>query len=95
MGVHPKKISIFFPEIFCQRIDRKSQEFSATYVKPLGHDRHRKKVRVKLTPPPVRDRVKKVSATFPILEVKTYFDTQFYHILLISLMSLQNIVLIT
>ena len=39
MGVPPKKISNFFPEIFCQCIDRKSQEVSATYVKPLGHDR--------------------------------------------------------
>ena len=39
MGVPPKKISNFFPEIFCQRIDRKSQEVSATYVKPLGRDR--------------------------------------------------------
>ena len=39
MGVPPKKISIFFPEIFCQRIDRKSQKVSATYVKPLGRDR--------------------------------------------------------
>ena len=48
MGVPPKKISNFFPEIFCQRIDRKSQEVSAAYVKPVGHDRHLKKVRVKL-----------------------------------------------
>ena len=39
-GVPPKKNSNFFPEIFCQRIDRKSQEVSATYVKPLGRDRH-------------------------------------------------------
>ena len=38
-GVPPKKIPNFFPEIFCQRIDRKSQEVSATYVKPLGRDR--------------------------------------------------------
>ena len=60
MGVPPKKISNFFPEIFCQRIDRKSQEVSATYVKPLGRDRHWKKVQVKLTTPPVRDRVKKL-----------------------------------
>ena len=51
MGVPAKKISNFFPEIFCQRIDRKSQEVSATYVKPLGRDKHRKKVRVKLNPP--------------------------------------------
>ena len=43
MGVPPKKMSNFFPEIFCQRIDRKSQEFSGTYVKPLGRDRRRKK----------------------------------------------------
>ena len=28
MGVPPKKISNFFPEIFCQCIDRKSQEVS-------------------------------------------------------------------
>ena len=34
MGVPPKKISNFFPEIFCQHIDRKSQEVSATYIKP-------------------------------------------------------------
>ena len=40
MGVLPKKILNFFPEIFCQRIDRKSQEVSATYVKLLGRDRH-------------------------------------------------------
>ena len=40
MGEPPKNISNFFPEIFCQRIDRKSQEISATYVKPLGRDRH-------------------------------------------------------
>ena len=39
-GVPPKKISIFFPEIFYQLIDRKSQEFSATYAKPLGRVRH-------------------------------------------------------
>ena len=52
MGGPPKKISKNFPEIFCQHIDRKGQEFSATYFKPLGRDRHRKKVRVKLTPPP-------------------------------------------
>ena len=52
MGVPPKKISIFSPEIFCQCIDRKSQKVSATYVKPLGRDRRWKKVRVKLTPPP-------------------------------------------
>ena len=58
MGVPPKKISNFFPEIFCQRIDRKNKEASATYIKPLGRDRHRKKVQVKLTPPPLRDRVK-------------------------------------
>ena len=58
MGVPPKKILNFFPEIFCQRIDRQSQEVSATYVKPLGCDRHWKKVRVKLPPPPMRDRVK-------------------------------------
>ena len=38
-GVPPKEIPNFFPEIFCQRIDRKSQEVSATYVKPLGRDR--------------------------------------------------------
>ena len=43
MGVPPKKISNFFPEIFCQRIDRKSQEFLGTYVKSLGRERHRKK----------------------------------------------------
>ena len=36
IGVAPQKISNFFPEIFCQRIDRKSQEVSTTYVKPLG-----------------------------------------------------------
>ena len=48
-GVPPKKISIFFPEIFCQLIDRKSQEFSATYIKLLGRERNRKKVRVILT----------------------------------------------
>ena len=40
IGVPPKKISNFFPEIFCQHIDRKSQEVSATYVKPLGRERH-------------------------------------------------------
>ena len=57
-GGTPKKFSIFSPEIFCQRIDMKSQEFSATYVKPLGRERHRKKVQVKLTSPPLRDRVK-------------------------------------
>ena len=40
-GGYPlKKISNFFTEIFCQRIDRKSQEVSATYVKPLGRERH-------------------------------------------------------
>ena len=38
-GVPPQKFQIFPPEIFCQRIDRKSQEVSATYVKPLGRDR--------------------------------------------------------
>ena len=38
-GYPPKKFQ-FFPEIFCQCIDRKSQEVSATYVKPLGRDRH-------------------------------------------------------
>ena len=52
MGVPPKKFNFFFPEIFCQHKDRKRQEFSATFVKPLGRDRHRKKVRVKLTLPP-------------------------------------------
>ena len=39
MGVPPQKFSIFFPEICCQCIDRKSQKVSATYVKPLGRDR--------------------------------------------------------
>ena len=39
MGVPPQKISKFFTEIFCQRIDSKSQEVSATYVKPLGRDK--------------------------------------------------------
>ena len=43
-------VFIFFPEIFCQRIDRKSQEVSTTYVKPLGFNRRRKKVWVNLTP---------------------------------------------
>ena len=43
----PQKISIFSPEIFCQRIDSKSQEVLATYVKQLGRDRLRKNVRVK------------------------------------------------
>ena len=52
IGVPPQKISNFFPEIFCQRIDRKSQEVSTTYVKPLGFDRRWKKVWVNLTPPP-------------------------------------------
>ena len=39
LGVPPQKISNFFPEIFCQWIDRKSQEVSSTYVKPFGFDR--------------------------------------------------------
>ena len=39
-GFGGKKISNVFPEIFCPHIDRKSQEVSATYVKPLGRDRH-------------------------------------------------------
>ena len=52
MGVPPKKISIFFSEIFCQHTDRKNIEVSATYAKPLGRDSYCKKVRVKLNPPP-------------------------------------------
>ena len=39
IGVPPKKISNFFPEIFCQWIDRKSQEVSSTYIKLFGFDR--------------------------------------------------------
>ena len=61
MRVPPKKMSIFFPEIFCQHIDRRSQEVSATYVQPLGRDRHWKQVWIKLTPP-LRDRVKSIAA---------------------------------
>ena len=37
-GYSLKKIQKNFPGIFCQRIERKSQEVSATYVKPLGRD---------------------------------------------------------
>ena len=57
-GYPLKKFKFSPPEIFCQHMDRKSQEVSATYVEPLGRDRHWKKVWVKLTPPSVRDSVK-------------------------------------
>ena len=43
MGVPPKKISIFFPEIFCQHIDRKSKKISNSFAEPFDHEYAQKK----------------------------------------------------
>ena len=55
---------------FGGHMERKSQEVSATYMKLLGSDRRWKKVRVKLTPPPMRDRVKNLKKVNNIKNMK-------------------------